>query len=236
VGTGFLNDTGKSVGDTVTIVSGSRLIPVKIVGQVFDTHNNGVSMLTDWQTLARAEPGVTPSQYDVALRPGISATSYVRALNLGAGYGVNLTGRDSGLTVVIGLIGTLTVLLAIVAGLGVLNTVVLHTRERVHDLGVFKAIGMTPRQAIAMVVCWVAGIGLVAGLIAVPAGITLHHYVLPVMAAAANTGLPASFLHVYGGWQVAALALAGLVIAVAGALLPASWAAGTKTATALRAE
>ena len=76
----------------------------------------------------------------------------------------------------------------------------------------------------------------VSGLIAVPAGIALHHYVLPAMAAAANVGLPASFLHVYGGWQVVALALAGLVIAVAGALLPASWAAATKTATALRAE
>jgi putative ABC transport system permease protein len=236
VSTGFLNDTGKSVGDTVTIISGSRPVPVTIVGQVFDTDNSGVSMLTDWQTLARAEPGVTPSLYDVALRPGISATSYVRALRLGSPYGVNLTGRDGGLPVVIGLIGTLTLLLAIVAGLGVLNTVVLHTRERVHDLGVFKAIGMTPRQAIAMVVCWVAGIGLVAGLIAVPAGITLHHYVLPTMAAAANTGLPASFLHVYGGWQIAMLALAGLVIAVAGALLPASWAAATRTATALRAE
>ena len=60
------------------------------------------------------------------------------------------------------------------AGLGVLNTVVLNTRDRVHDLGVFKAIGMTPRQIIAMVVCWVAGTGLVAGLIALPAGIALH--------------------------------------------------------------
>ena len=144
--------------------------------------------------------------------------------------------RNQGMPVILGLIGTLTLLLAIVAGLGVLNTVVLNTRERVHDLGVFKAIGMTPRQTIAMVVCWVAGIGLVAGLIAVPAGIALHHYVLPAMAAAANVGLPASFLNVYGGWQVAGLALAGLAIAVAGALLPASWAAATRTATALRAE
>ena len=32
------------------------------------------------------------------------------------------------------------------------------------------------------------------------------------------------------------LALAGLLIAVAGALAPASWAARTRTATALRAE
>jgi putative ABC transport system permease protein len=236
VGTGFLNDTGKSVGDTVTIVSGGRLVPVKIVGQVFDTDNNGVVMITGWQTLTRADPGATPDQYDVGLRPGVSATSYVRALHLRAPYGVNLTGRGNDFAIVIGLIGTLTLLLAIVAGLGVLNTVVLHTRERVHDLGVFKAIGMTPRQAITMVVCWVAGIGLLAGLIAVPAGIMLHHYVLPVMAAAANTGLPASILRVYGGGQVAVLALAGLVIAAAGALLPASWAAGTRTATALRAE
>jgi putative ABC transport system permease protein len=238
VGTGFLTDTGKSVGDTVTIVSGSRLVPVKIVGEVFDTDNNGIAMITDWQTLAKAEPGPMPGQYDVALRPGTSVTTYAQALErrLGAPYEVAVTGRDSGLMVVIGLIGTLTLLLGIVAGLGVLNTVVLHTRERVHDLGVFKAIGMTPRQAIAMVVCWVAGTGLAAGMIAVPAGIILHHYVLPVMAAAANTGLPASFLRVYGGWQVAVLALAGLAIAVAGALLPASWAAATRTAVALRAE
>jgi len=139
-------------------------------------------------------------------------------------------------TLMLGLIGTLTLLLALVAGLGVLNTVVLHTRERAHDLGVFKAVGMTPRQAIAMVVCWVAGTGLVAGVIAVPAGMVLHHYVLPVMASAANLGLPASFLAVYGGWELAALALAGVVIAVVGALLPAGWAARTSTAVALHAE
>jgi putative ABC transport system permease protein len=238
VGTGFLNDTGKSVGDTVTISSGSRLVPVKIVGQVFDTNNNGLAMITDWRTLGRAEPGQAPAMYDVALRPGTSAAAYTQALQqrLGPAYAVMPNHRDHGLPIILGLIGTLTLLLAIVAGLGVLNTVVLYTRERVHDLGVFKAIGMTPRQAIAMVVCWVAGTGLVAGLIAVPAGITLHHYVLPAMAAAANVGLPASFLHVYGVWQVAGLALAGLAIAVAGALLPAGWAAATRTATALRAE
>jgi len=155
---------------------------------------------------------------------------------LGPAYAVMPNDHDKGLQIILGLIGTLTLLLAIVAGLGVLNTVVLHTRERVHDLGVFKATGMTPRQATAMVVCWGAGTGLVAGLIAVPAGIAVHHYVLPAMPAAANTGLPASVLHVYGGWQVAGLALAGLVIAVAGALLPAGWAATTRTATALRAE
>jgi putative ABC transport system permease protein len=130
----------------------------------------------------------------------------------------------------------LTLLLDAVAGLGVLNTVVLHTRERVHDLGIFKAVGMTPRQTITMVICWVAGTGLLAGVVAVPTGIAVHHYVLPVMAHAAATNLPAGYLNVYGAAELALLALAGLVIAAAGAILPASWAAGSRTASALRAE
>lgn len=82
---------------------------------------------------------------------------------LGSYADVSINGRDPFFLTLIGLIGILTLLLAVAAGLGVLNMVVLHTRERAHDLGIFKAIGMTPRQTIAMVVCSVAGTGLVAG-------------------------------------------------------------------------
>jgi putative ABC transport system permease protein len=106
----------------------------------------------------------------------------------------------------------------------------------VHDLGVFKALGMTPRQTIAMVLCSVAGIGLVAGVMAIPAGVALQHYVLPVMANAAQTALPASVLNVYQPWELVLLALAGLVIAAAGAVLPGTWVARTRTVSALRAE
>jgi len=87
-----------------------------------------------------------------------------------------------------------------------------------------------------MVVCWVAGTGLLAGLLAVPAGVALHRYVLPVMAHTAGTGIPASYLAVYQPWELAVLALAGLVIAAAGAMLPAAWAARARTVAALRAE
>ena len=175
----------------------------------------------------------------MALTPGTSAQAYADALGTGLGqpYQVNANGSNSSqFFVIIGLIATLTLLLTAVAALGVLNTVVLQTRERVHDLGVFKAVGMTPRQTIAMVVCSVAGIGLVAGLIAIPAGIALHNYVLPVMGHAAQTDVPPSVLNAYHPWEIVLLALAGLVIAVVGALGPAGWAARTRTAFALRAE
>jgi putative ABC transport system permease protein len=124
----------------------------------------------------------------------------------------------------------------VVAGLGVLNTVVLQTRERVHDLGVFKAVGMTPWQTVTMVISTVTGIGLAAGLIAIPAGVALHQYVLPVMGHAVQTDLPPAVLNVYHAPELAVLALSGLVIAVAGALAPASWAARSRTAFTLRTE
>jgi putative ABC transport system permease protein len=239
VNTAFLADTGAKVGDTYTLTSGARHRTVRIVGEVFDPRGGRPEIIASTSTLAAIDPGLVPGQYDVALRPGTNAQAYANKVGaaLGQNYNLNVNGStDSQFFVIIGLIATLTLLLITVAGLGVLNTVVLQTRERVHDLGVFKAIGMTPRQTMAMVVCSVAGIGLLAGLIAIPAGIALHHYVLPVMGHAAQTDVPASILNVYQPWELVLVALSGLVIAVAGGLLPAGWAARTRTASALRAE
>jgi FtsX-like permease family len=170
-------------------------------------------MLTDWRTLTDADPGLTPdrmnAQYDVGLRPGTDPTAYVQAVGarLGPYYGVSL--HQHGRGAAIALAGTLTLLLSIAAGLGVLNTVVLQTRERVHDLGVFKTVGMTPSQTFAMVLCSVAGTGLLAGVLAVPAGIAVHRYVIPAMTGAAGLDVPASLQNVYGAGELAALALAG---------------------------
>jgi putative ABC transport system permease protein len=56
------------------------------------------------------------------------------------------------------------------------------------------------------------------------------------MAHAGGTAIPASYVNVFTPAELVLLALAGLVIGVIGALLPASWAARARTATALRAE
>jgi putative ABC transport system permease protein len=239
VNTAFLTATGTAVGDRYTFASGSRNVTVLIAGEVFDPSGDRPEIIASLPTLAGLDPGLAVDQYDVALKPGTSAQAYADTVGgpLGQNYSVNVNSNSSPeLLAVLGLVATLTLLMAAVAGLGVLNTVVLQIRERAHDIGVFKSVGMTPGQTIAMVVCSVAGIGLVAGLIAIPAGIALHQYVLPVMGHAAQTGLPAAVLHVYDPAELVSLALAGLLIAVAGALAPAAWAARTRTAFALRAE
>jgi putative ABC transport system permease protein len=239
VNTAFLDDTGSVVGGQYTVSSGGRHITVRVAGEVLDTAGGSPVMIGGLSTLAAVDPGLSPGQYQVALAPGTDAASYLATLSsaLGPSYLVAPNTRGgSDIDAIVGLVAALTLLVAVVAGLGVLNAVVLQTRERVHDLGVFKAVGMTPRQTIAMVVCSVGGTGLVAGLIAIPAGIALHLYILPVMGQAAQTGIPASALDVYPARELIMLALSGLVIAVAGALAPAGWAARTRTAFALRAE
>ena len=95
---------------------------------------------------------------------------------------------------------------------------------------------MSPRQTVSLVLASVAGIGVLGGLIGVTAGLALHGLVPPVIGHAANTDLPPSVLDVYVSWQLLLLALAGLAIAMLGALLPAGWAARVRTATALRTE
>lgn len=122
------------------------------------------------------------------------------------------------------------------ACLGVLNAVVLDTRDRVRDLGVFQALGMTPRQTVIQVLTSVGAIGLAAGAVGVPLGVALHGRVMPEMGRAAGTAIPPADVDVYGPVLLEVLALFGVLIAVAGALLPAGWAARTRTAQALRAE
>ena len=60
----------------------------RIVGQVFDTDNNGLAIITGWQTLAGADHGLAVDQYDIGLRPGTSASAYAQALGsrLGPAY------------------------------------------------------------------------------------------------------------------------------------------------------
>jgi putative ABC transport system permease protein len=76
----------------------------------------------------------------------------------------------------------------------------------------------------------------VAAVIAAPAAVALNTATVRAMAGTAHTDIPASFTQVFPPSRLALLSLAAVLIAVAGALLPASWAARARPAVALRAE
>jgi len=240
VNTAFLDQSGLAVGDTVTVSTGTAQVTVRIAGEVF-APSSEPRMFGSTQTLPGLATPANLREYDVALRPGVSAAGYVQAVNaaLGGRSPWQATAQHDGgkfYSIASTLVGLLAIMVAVAAGLGVLNTVLMTTRDRVHDLGVFKALGMRPGQVLTMVVCWIAGPAVVAAAIAAPAAIALNTATVHAMAGTAHTGIPASFTQVFPPSRLALLSLAAVAIAVAGALLPASWAARARPAVALHAE
>jgi putative ABC transport system permease protein len=218
---------------------------VRIAGEVF-IPSPAPAVWVSWQTLGRPAAGLAAHQYDIDLTPGTSIQAYTNALQrtLQRALAPNIVVGTEGASSFAGFLDTslfawLTVLVGVLAGLGVLNAALMATRERVHDLGVFKAVGMTPRQTITMVICWAIAPAVIATAIALPAGLAAQdHLVRQLTSGTAlhGTALPGSFVHVLGGTDLLLLALAGLAIAIAGALGPASWAARTRTSAVLHTE
>ncbi|WP_328624160.1 FtsX-like permease family protein [Streptomyces sp. NBC_00353] len=242
VPTPFLAATGTRIGDTVTLNGLAEPVTVRIVGEVLDPRNDGMQVFTDASTLTAAHPDLTETSHHIAVTTGTDVTGYVDALNndlAPLGATARAGGLDAGGDMVVTLNALsviLTLMLVAVAALGVLNGVLLDTRERVREIGVHKALGMTPRQTIAMVITSVVVTGLVAGTLGVPLGVALHGWVIPAMGDSVGLRLPSSAIAVYHGTELLPLALGGLLIATLGALLPAGWAARARTATALRTE
>lgn len=242
VPTTFLTATGTRVGESVTLYDHGKAITVRLVGEVLDPHTQTNEILTDAATLATAQPDLHPMSYHIKVKSGTGVGGYLSGLNTAlqptglTAHGSQSGGHSGTVAALDSLTALLTLMLVVTAALGVLNSVVLETRERVHDLGIHKALGMTPRQTIAMVIASVVVIGLLGGAIGVPLGTALQALVVPAMGHSAGITLPASVVNVYHPLQLVLFGLGGLLIALLGAMLPAGWAARTRTATALRTE
>jgi putative ABC transport system permease protein len=233
----FLNQHGLALGDVITLDGDGRRTPVRVVGVVLV--NNADTGFAAWQTLTRLVPDPRAGSYDVQLRPGTDRQAYLKAIAQGDPGLRPQPPRDTTSDQAVVLIGAatlLTVLLGAVAALGVFNTVVLNTRERRRDLGMLKSIGMTPRQVTVMMVTSMGGLGLLGGLIGVPLGVAAHQVIAPAMLRASGSDVFGFVLDVYRAPLLAVLVLAGVAIAVLGALLPARTAGRTPIAEVLHNE
>jgi len=242
VGDRLATAVGIQVGDDVTVVQQNKQLSLKVVGVNFDTNVGDYTVMTDAATFTAA--GLTPhiDQFNVELASNVSrpdwSTSAAAALTpLNASVDPSTGGGKNIVVITMGaLVATLTLMMIAVAALGVLSMVVQDTRERVHDLGILKALGMTPQQTIAMVLTSVTLTGLIAGLIGVPLGVAVENATLTPTGNAIGRHLPLSVTHTYTAGLLIPLLAGGIVIVLLGALPPASWAARSRTATALRTE
>ncbi|MEU6166777.1 FtsX-like permease family protein [Streptomyces tanashiensis] len=133
--TRFLRATGVRVGDAVTLSEQGRTVRVRIVGEVFDLGDEGMTLRTGAASVAALRARHQPADFAVTVTAGIDAAHYAERLDaavrpLRAEAAVTGESRSSVIRAMQALIVMLTLMLVVVACLGVLNTVVLDRSRR----------------------------------------------------------------------------------------------------------
>jgi putative ABC transport system permease protein len=171
-GQGFLDLLHIGVGAWISpTIDGVPLI-LHVVGRTIEPDNNGDVL--DFGLDALTDAGGTPPQlvYSLVLKPGVSPAA-ARANLLQASHDrldVQLvTNPASGLGVVRVVVIIAVVLLAVIGLANLLTATAVGLRDHLHEVGVLKAMGLTPRQVMATLVVSttvLAAIGVASGTIA----------------------------------------------------------------------
>jgi putative ABC transport system permease protein len=235
-----LEQAGLDVGSTFDGVIAGRPVRLHVVGEI-NAIDFGAAL--DWSTLAITDPGVEPDRYVVQLRPGRDADAYAAAvkaqepdfLTVEPNRAAQQATSDT-INTLNGLMSVLVLVLGLIAAAGVFATMLLHVRERSRDIAILKAIGMGPRQLLAMVMSSAAILGLIGGVIALPLGVSTHHALMTQFARGLGNSLPPFAFDVLHPTTLYPLGAMGLAIALAGAFLPARRAARSRVAEILRSE
>lgn len=128
------------------------------------------------------------------------------------------------------LIYTLDSVLLLITVTTLVSVALLSVRERIHDYGVLKAIGLTPMQITSTVISAHAALALAASLLAVPLGVGLYLALAVITSGTTEDAVVAP-------WRSLALIPIGAVlIVIVATSVPARLATRIRTADALRYE
>jgi putative ABC transport system permease protein len=236
----LLRDAHLQIGDSFTSKINGQTVQLRVVGEVYDINNLGHSMFMDLATVASVTPAIDPFSYRVTLAPGSDVSAYVRRVAAAQPDLIDVRASDTSIIGPVRIIDS--VLLAIAAVLvligigGVFNTLLLNTRERVRDTATLKAVGMSPRQVMVMVAASAGLLALVGGLLAVPLGLYLHHVLNDVISASTGNETPTGAYGVFNPFELVAIPLLGVAVALSAALIPGRWAARTNVVEVLHSE
>ncbi len=236
----LMHDAHLKLGDRFTVTVGSTPVSLVLVGAVYDVADLGYSLFLDWSTVSPVEPDTAPSTYLITVTPGSDVDAYARQL---AAAQPDLLDVTRNATSAIGpekaadsVLLILAAVFIVIGVAGIFNTLLLNTRERVRDTATLKAIGMSPGQVMIMVAASAALLALVGGAIAVPAGVRLNGVLFGFINTVGSNDTPPALYQVFAAWELVAIPLAGVAVAVAAALVPGRWAARQPVAEVLRAE
>lgn len=235
-GQGLLDLLHVRVGDWVRMTVGDQPQILHIVGRSIEPENAGRVISTSLDTLRENDPRLTPTLYEVRLRPGADASTVARRL-VAAGHGRldvrAVTNPADELSPLRGVVAGLILVLALIGLVEVLTAIGGIVREGERDLLAWKAIGLSPRQITAVTVTAMGCTALAAFAAAAALGAPLAHWLIDAEGRSSGIGAgiaqdpPVLLLVLFGAATM--LGAAGL------AALPASRAARRRLADTLAA-
>ena len=231
---------GLRVGDEMAFpVGAGREVRLRVVGIVARSipGRSGESVLVGWPD-ATGGFGVSGADaFAIRFDPAATAADRAGLATVASGYALEanpvdrIAGAvDATLARVFGLFDALALVAVIVAALGIVNTLTMNVYERVREIGVLRATGMTRPQVWRMVVVEAGVLGLVGAILGCVTGI---------VAGAAMIGFGGGGLRLplEPDWRtVLAAAAFGVVVAMLAAAWPARLAARISIVRAVQYE
>lgn len=235
------DELGVAPGDTLLLRTPSGERPFRVAGRIVHFERAGHTLMGSWSDLTRVLRRGRPSAILVKLAPGADLETVEAAILRGPGRGLALTltrgedfrreiGRD--LDRILLLFRSILAIALVVAGLGVVNTMAMNVLERLREIGMLRAVGMTRRQVARMVLAEAAALSAVGGVVGLAVG-------LPISWAVVRTMTDATGFHFAYVFPAAAFAGGLVIILVVGqvaAAWPASRAAQVEILEAIRHE
>ncbi|HEX8024738.1 MAG TPA: FtsX-like permease family protein, partial [Candidatus Limnocylindrales bacterium] len=230
---------GVHAGDVMTFaLAGGAHIDLKVAAVVDRSipGPGGESILMGWKD-AMGSFGVTGADsFAVRFQPGAAASSQAALASTAKGLALQASPIEqiqgavaAALARVFGVFDALAIVAVIVAALGIVNTLTMSVVERIRELGILRAIGMSRRQAMRMVLVEALILGFVGVLLGSLAGVAVGVVLLALGGGLGPVaGIP---------WMPVGLAVGlGLVLPVIAAIYPSRIAARVSIVTALQFE
>ncbi|MQS15760.1 FtsX-like permease family protein [Streptomyces kaniharaensis] len=236
-GQGALDLLGARVGQWIRVTTGGTPRILHIVGRDLEPEHGGRVLSTGFDTLDRPGDPTHPDFWRLVLRSGHDPAEVQRDLPARAGLAGQVEIRlPSGPVTrpgalracVVGLL----VLLALICLVDLLTTAAAGFLDRRRDLGLLRAIGLTPAQSAVVMATRGTAIALATVAAGSALGIPLVRWVIDRQGELGGIG--AGIAHGPSGWTVLAMAAAGAAAAAALSALPVLRLAPSTVGTGVR--
>jgi putative ABC transport system permease protein len=223
----FAERRGIGVGAVLPILAGGGEMPLTVVAVAERTIPGevGEAILVGWDDATERLGALGADAFAVRFEPGAEETARPAVEATARGYALEPASLEQAAGTIgasvdrrAALFAALAGVALVVAALGIVNTLVMNVLERVRELAILRATGLTRRQAWRLVVLEAAILGFVGALLGAVAGLGAG---VALVGLAGGPGVPFE-----PPWAVAAAALGGGIgLAVLAALYPARLAA-----------